>query len=76
VIRRLLDTTNAIESVHMHLRTIIKTRGHFPTDEAAIKLLDLALRNVVWKWKRGSLAWSAALPHLAVLFGDRFLRDT
>ena len=44
--RRLLYTTNAIESLHMQLRKIIKTRGHFPNDEAATKLLYLALRNI------------------------------
>jgi transposase-like protein len=46
-IRKLLYTTNAIESLHMQLRKIIKTRGHFPTDVAATKLLDLALRNIM-----------------------------
>ncbi len=48
-IRRVIYTTNAIESLNMQLRKIIKTRGHFPTDEAAIKLLWLALRNVLAK---------------------------
>jgi transposase-like protein len=71
-IRRLLYTTNAIESLHMQLRKIIKTRGHFPTDEAATKLLYLALRNIITKWKAPSLEWRAAMPHLAVLFGERF----
>ena len=71
-IRRLLYTTNAIESLHMQLRKIIKSRGHFPTDEAATKLLYLALRNILHKWKRGNHAWKAAMPHLAVLFGSRF----
>ncbi|WP_413463787.1 IS256 family transposase [Burkholderia cenocepacia] len=47
-IRRVVYTTNAIESLNMQLRKIIKTRGHFPNDEAAIKLLWLALRNVLW----------------------------
>ena len=46
-IRRVIYTTNAIESLNMQLRKIIKTRSHFPTDEAAIKLLWLALRNVL-----------------------------
>lgn len=71
-IRRLLYTTNAIESLHMQLRKIIKTRGHFPTDEAATKLLYLALRNVLKKWRQGPHAWKAALPHFGILFGDRF----
>ena len=72
VIRRLLYTTNAIESLHMQLRKIIKTRGHFPTDEAAAKLLYLALRNIIANWKAPSPEWNAAMPHLAVLFGERF----
>lgn len=71
-IRRLLYTTNAIESLHMQLRKILKSRGHFPTDEAASKLLYLALRNIMTKWRRGNHAWKAAMPHLAILFGTRF----
>jgi transposase-like protein len=71
-LRQLLYTTNAIESLHMRLRKIIKTRGHFPTDEAALKLLYLALRNVVAKWRRCSAPWPAAMPFLALLFGERF----
>lgn len=45
-VRRVIYTTNAIESLHMQLRKIIKNRGHFPSDEAATKLLWLALRNI------------------------------
>lgn len=72
-IRRLLSTTNAVESVHMQLRKIIKTRGHFPTDDAALKLLFLALRNLSQKWQRNaSHEWHGALPHLAVVFDGRF----
>jgi len=71
-IRRLLYTTNAIESLHMQLRKILKSRGHFPTDEAAAKLLYLALRNIQQKWKRGTLAWKDAMSHFSLLFGTRF----
>lgn len=71
-VRRLLSTTNAVESVHMQLRKIIKTRGHFPTDDAAAKLLYLALRNLSKKWRNVAQEWLAALPHLVLLFGDRF----
>lgn len=72
-IRRLLSTTNAVESVHMQLRKIIKTRGHFPTDDAALKLLFLAVRNLSTKWNRqASTEWQAALPHLSLLFEGRF----
>jgi len=73
-IRRILSTTNAIESLHMQLRKIIKTRGHFPTDEAALKLLYLALRNIQHRWGAAP-EWKAALPHFAILFGDRFVPD-
>lgn len=71
-IRVLLYTTNAIESLHMQLRKIVKTRGHFPTDEAATKLLYLALRNIAEKWRRGNHAWKDAMPYLGMLFGTRF----
>jgi transposase-like protein len=70
-IRRILTTTNAIESLHSQLRKIIKTRGHFPTDEAATKLLYLALRNIKKRWSPAP-AWLAAVTHFAVLFPDRF----
>ena len=46
----MIYTTNALESVHAQLRKIIKTRGHFPTDEAATKLIWLALRNITATW--------------------------
>jgi putative transposase len=75
-VRRLLSTTNAVESVHMQLRKIIKTRGHFPTDDAAMKLLYLALRNATKKWRNMASQWRAALPHLVILFGDRFTPAT
>lgn len=74
-IRRLLYTTNAIESLNMQLRKILKTRGHFPNDEAALKLLYLALRNVMQKWRRAAKTWTIAMPHLAMLFEDRFTSD-
>jgi transposase-like protein len=73
-IRRILTTTNAIESVHMQLRKIIKTRGHFPTDEAATKLLYLVLRNIRKRWNAAP-EWQAALTHFAVLFPDRFIPE-
>ncbi|MGH7623933.1 MAG: IS256 family transposase [Gemmatimonadaceae bacterium] len=73
-IRRILTTTNAIESLKMQLRKIIKTRGHFPTDEAAAKLLYLALCNIKKRWSPAP-AWTAALTHFAVLFPDRFVPE-
>ena len=74
-IRRILSTTNAIENVHRQLRKILKTRGHFPSDDAALKLLYLALRNMQTRWTTAH-QWLAALPHFAVLFGDRFVPET
>jgi transposase-like protein len=71
-IRRVIYTTNAIESLNMQLRKIIKTRGHFPTDEAAIKLLWLALRNVLAKSVRAIFDWKVAMNQFAILFGERF----
>lgn len=71
-IRRVLYTTNAIESLHMQLRKIIKTRGHFPSDEAAIKLLWLALRKVLAKRVRPTYDWRPVMSQFAVLFGERF----
>ncbi len=71
-IRRVIYTTNAIESLNMQLRKIIKTRGHFPNDEAAIKLLWLALRNVLAKSVRAAFDWKSAMNQFAILFGERF----
>jgi putative transposase len=74
-IRRLLYTTNAIESLHMQLRKVTKNRGHFPTDEAALKLLYLAIRNITAKWRHARMHWTAALTYFAQLFGDRFIPE-
>jgi transposase-like protein len=71
-VRRVIYTTNALESVHSQLRKIIKTRGHFPTDEAATKLLWLALRNITGRWTRGPLHWKSAMNQFAILYADRF----
>jgi putative transposase len=70
-IRRVIYTTNAIESVNMSLRKIIKNRGSFPTDEAAVKLLYLALQNIARKWTMPIKEWKAALNRFAILFEDR-----
>jgi putative transposase len=75
-VRRLIDTTNALESVHAQLRKIIKTRGHFPTDEAATKLIWLALRNITAKWERSSYYWKPAMNQFAILYPDRFPTST
>lgn len=62
----------AIESVHARRRKIIKTRGHFPSDEAATKLIWLALRNITADWSRATREWKAAMNQFAILYGDRF----
>lgn len=69
-VRRLLYTTNAIESLHRTLRKSLKIRGHFPNDEAAGKLLYLALRNAVVKLGPPR-SWRLAMQHITLLFGDR-----
>ena len=71
-VRRVIYTTNALESVHAQLRKIIKTRGHFPNDDAATKLIWLALRNITAKWERGAPSWRAAMRQFAILYEDRF----
>ena len=71
-VRRLIYTTNALESVHGQLRKIIKTRGQFPNDEAATKLIWLALRNITAKWARTSPYWRAAMNQFAILYEGRF----
>lgn len=70
-IRKVIYTTNAIESVNMSLRKIIKNRGSFPTDEAAMKLLYLALQNIARKWTMPIKEWKAALNRFAIIFEDR-----
>lgn len=69
-IRRVIYTTNAVESLHMSLRKIIKTRGSFPSEEAALKLLYLALRNAIEKWDVMQ-HWKQALNHFQMLWGER-----
>jgi transposase-like protein len=71
-VRKVIYTTNVIESLHMQLRKIIKTRGHFPSDEAATKLLWLALRNIMGGKIRSTREWKGAMNQFAVIYGDRF----
>jgi putative transposase len=70
-IRRVIYTTNAIESLNRGLRKIIKNRGSFPTDEAAVKLLYLAIQNISQKWNRPIKEWRAALNRFAIVFEGR-----
>lgn len=71
-VRRVIYTTNAIESVNARLRKILKTRGHFPSDEAATKLIWLALLNITANWARASPHWKAAMNQFAILYKERF----
>jgi transposase-like protein len=73
-VRRVIYTTNCIESVNARLRKIIKTRGHFPSDEAASKLIWLALRNITADWVRAAHDWKTAMNQFAILYQDRFTR--
>jgi putative transposase len=69
-IRKIIYTTNAVESLNMSLRKIIKMRGSFPSEQAALKLLYLALRNVSAKWE-STKHWTAAMNQFALLWADR-----
>ena len=71
-VRKLIYTTNAIESLHSQLRKIIKTRGHFPNDDAATKLIWLALRNISANHGRSVREWREAMNQFAILYEERF----
>ncbi|WP_284415867.1 IS256 family transposase [Acidovorax sp. SUPP3334] len=71
-VRRVIYTTNAIESINAQLRKIIKSRGHFPSDDAATKLIWLALRNITADWGRAAHNWKEAMNQFAILYEERF----
>jgi putative transposase len=73
-VRRLLYTTNAIEALNSKLRRAVRARGHFPTDEAAMKLLFLVLHRSEKEWTMPAREWCMAKAQFAVLFGERFAR--
>jgi transposase-like protein len=73
-VRRVIYTTNTLENVNRQVRKTLKTRGHFPTDEAATKLIWLALRNVMADWCRAAPTWKAAMNQFAILYAGRFTR--
>jgi transposase-like protein len=75
-IRKVIYTTNAIESINAQLRKIIKTRGHFPNDDAATKLIWLGLRNITANWGSAAHDWKSAMNQFAILYGNRFIRPT
>jgi len=70
-VRRILYTTNAIESINFQLRKVIKAKGHFPSDDAATKLLFLALRDAEKKWKLPPHTWKSAMNQFHIHFEGR-----
>ena len=71
-VRRILYTTNAIEALNSKLRRAVRATGHFPNDDAALKLLYLVLNRTEKEWKMPPREWAMAKAQFAVLFGDRF----
>jgi len=74
-VRRMIYTTNAIEALNSKLRRAVRTRGHFPNDDAAMKLLYLVLNHAAEDWKRAPREWTEARTQFAVMFGERFMRQ-
>ena len=72
-VRRMIYTTNAIEALNSKLRRAVRTRGHFPNDDAAMKLLYLVLNHAAENWKRPPREWTEARTQFAVMFGERFM---
>ena len=72
-VRRMIYTTNAIESLNAKIRRAVRTRGHFPSDEAATKLLYLVLNHAAQAWKRPPREWTEAKTQFAIIFGERFV---
>ena len=73
-VRRILYTTNAIESLNAKLRRAVRARGHFPTDDAALKLIFLVLHRTEKQWTMPTREWAMAKAQFAVLFGERFTK--
>jgi putative transposase len=73
-VRKIIYTTNAIEALNAKLRRAVRARGHFPSDEAATKLIFLVLRQVVREWKMPPREWAEAKTQFAIMFGQRFVR--
>lgn len=72
-VRKIIYTTNAIESLHSQVRKAVQSRGHFPSDQAASKLIYLVLQNIEAKWTRPPIAWHQAKAQFAVHFEERFV---
>jgi len=73
-VRRILYTTNAIEALNSKLRRGVRARGHFPTGQAALKLLFLVLNRAEKQWTMAAREWCMAKAQFAVLFGERFTK--
>jgi putative transposase len=74
-IRRVIYTTNVIESVNSSLREVLKNRGSFPNEEAVVKLVYLALRNISAKWNLPIRDWASAMNRFAIMFDGRMPLD-
>jgi putative transposase len=74
-VRRIIYTTNAIEALNSKLRRAVRARGHFPTDDAVLKLLFLVLNLATKEWRMPAREWSAAKAQFAILFEDRFITN-
>lgn len=75
IVRKIIYTTNAIEGLHSRVRKAVRVRGHFPSDEAALKLIWLVLRNVAAKWKSPPVIWHQVKAQFVIQFGDRFVTN-
>lgn len=71
-VRKIIYTTNAIEALNAKLRRAVKIRGHFPTDDAATKLIYLVLRDAA-EWKMAPREWGEAKSQFAIMFEERFI---
>jgi putative transposase len=71
-IRKVIYTTNAIESLNRSLRKVIKTKAVFPDEESVFKLMDLAMNNVAKRWTKPIKNWRAARSHFVILLPERF----
>jgi putative transposase len=71
-VRKIIYTTNAIEALNAKLRTAVRARGHFPSEEAATKLLWLVLQRTEKDWKMSPREWAMAKAQFAIVFGERF----
>ena len=69
----MIYTTNAIESLNRSLRKVIKTKAVFPSEEAVLRQMYLAMNNISKKWRQPIKNWKAALSHFAILFPERFI---